>query len=1282
MSDINLREYLQRLDRLVQEGSADEVLWHARHILQYYPKNVSAYRHIGRALLMLGRWDDANAALRRVLSVVPNDALAHQMLSEISQHRQQADQAIWHMERAFEQDPSNTIVMGELQRLYRQYRNIANPRLQLTTAAVARQNIRSGELDRAIETLRASLARSSGRADLRLLLAEALWQRGEVVDAAETAMDVLHAYPDSLTANRMLAELWLSEGRPSDAQQFINRLEAIDPYLALELVQKQAIADDTFTLPELDYQSSAQAAMMGQSPDWLQGFGAPPAEPEPQPESERPTTLMIDDMFSDMGETGAVAVAPAEQDWLNELDAIELNYKVNTGALQSTTSPLAGDTPAEDDLPDFTDLVDDATVAEWATQSFDTPAQDDPMAWMTASQDDLDDIEHVEADPLAWMKNSGVEVTEAPAAPASTDHDDAPLEAEDSDPLGWLGGYHTEVMGVYEEEPAAAAPPLHDLSVRDTDEVMTTTFETAPTPTDALDFDEELPFPELDDILDVPRGNADVDRPTIPVTMPLPNRFIEDEPQAEPVVDEWELNQQLLDESLGLEELVNPTYETEADPIDLLQPLNDVLLPKTAPLPAMSDEDWEALNAPPAPPLQTDREMIMPDDNAPNLDWLNDDEEPKGEGENESSTGATGMLDWLAQAAQEAETSDTPPEAAGTDSASTGSTGMLNWLSGSDNPAYDVPAPEEPPQPSTGSTGMINWLSQNRPLPATLPLGSEESDAPPADDMGWLNELEVEDDLPATPVAPSGSGATEMLGWLGESDTDEVLTDAPVEPAAADDAWLQSLYADEPAAEAPAPQAQWDAELGLDESEQAQAEAAAEPAEALADWLSETNIPSLSEDAPTTEAEVVSPEAALQDWLAETADDAAAEPVAEASLEAVASNDWLADDFDSEQPAAALEIEPPQEPALDFFSLEGATGSLDGEPVEPTFVAATEPAQEGDAADDFDWFSDAAISESTPLTEPLTADEEAEAWFAQTSPTTEFGLDEEFELAEAQAEDAPVAIEQQDAYADVLLDPAEAQALPDWMNDVVAEPAADAAEAPIESYTPADVSAVIDAYESDLTQDETAAEPDPDAFADEEEAEAEPQDSPEWAQSVAATAVLSSTALLHDDGQDNEPDSVIESIDDFADDNEWDLAEVEAAPIAELDRLEADAYDALDESAVSESGEVVIEAAENAPDWLNAMVPGLDIDYTASEDEPLETEYLEESTASTPAIPENFGWLNEIVDEETRADEPAPAVAARAPRFVFSRPPAWLRRLWENRVEPAANDDDLPEWLR
>ena len=151
--------------------------------------------------------------------------------------------------------------------------------------------------------------------------------------------------------------------------------------------------------------------------------------------------------------------------------------------------------------------------------------------------------------------------------------------------------------------------------------------------------------------------------------------------------------------------------------------------------------------------------------------------------------------------------------------------------------------------------------------------------------------------------------------------------------------------------------------------------------------------------------------------------------------------------------------------------------------------------------------------------------------------------------------------------------------------------------------------------------------------------------------------------------------------------------------------------------------------AENAPDWLNALVPGLDIDFDADEDAPVEQSFADSAAVASASA--NFGWLTAIVESEvnqppmtmpsastivkpaeTPTQTPTSSPVPSPRKWSFSRPPAWLNR---GRTQPSAGikpigagqnqtttpsassntdddfddidfeddeDDDLPDWLR
>ncbi|MFN8374638.1 MAG: tetratricopeptide repeat protein, partial [Anaerolineae bacterium] len=283
MATITLQDYYDKLEELLNRNANDEVIRHCRHILQFFPKNARVFRALGRALLESGEYEESGEIFRRLLGVYPDDYTAHVGLGEVYQKLNKPDDALWHLERAYEQDPNNQMLIDTLRELYQRYRKVEQAKLQLTAAAVARQYVRNELYGQAIDVLAQAIERTPERMDLRVLLAQTLWDANQRVEAAERALDVLDKLPDCLVANRILTQLWLDEQRPSDAQRFLTHIESIEPYLALELAKGESSASD-LTLEELDYSRIAQQELAMASPDWLQDLGdlgEPTLEDEP-----------------------------------------------------------------------------------------------------------------------------------------------------------------------------------------------------------------------------------------------------------------------------------------------------------------------------------------------------------------------------------------------------------------------------------------------------------------------------------------------------------------------------------------------------------------------------------------------------------------------------------------------------------------------------------------------------------------------------------------------------------------------------------------------------------------------------------------------------------------------------------------------------------------------------------------------------------------------------------------------------------------------------------------
>ena len=97
---VSLRAYNREIEQLIDNGRYDEAIAHCKHILLSYPKYIEAYRNLGKTLLEAKRYPEARDIFSRVISVYPDDFIAHVGLSIIAEDNRDLDLAIWHMERA------------------------------------------------------------------------------------------------------------------------------------------------------------------------------------------------------------------------------------------------------------------------------------------------------------------------------------------------------------------------------------------------------------------------------------------------------------------------------------------------------------------------------------------------------------------------------------------------------------------------------------------------------------------------------------------------------------------------------------------------------------------------------------------------------------------------------------------------------------------------------------------------------------------------------------------------------------------------------------------------------------------------------------------------------------------------------------------------------------------------------------------------------------------------------------------------------------------------------
>jgi tetratricopeptide (TPR) repeat protein len=406
MALISLKQYHESLDDLLASEAREEVVYHCRHILTQYPRNAMTQRLLGQALVGLGRWDEAATTLRRALGTLPLDVIAHHNISVAYEQLGQIDAALWHQERCFDQQPADGATVSRLKDLYEQARGKKLGRVQLTTGAVAQQRIRNGLYNQATELLSTAIETYPTRLDLVLIKAQAHWYASEYVEAAENALKVLDTYPYCLAANQLMTEFWLNEGRPSDAQRFLSRIEDVDPYLAITLATGQPADADRYTIEALDYERATHRQLSSEEPEWLAEFDSGHAT-EP--------AAMIAAVSGDLG-------ADEDDFWAGDLaDAPDAPDAPPTAAAMA--DPFISDRAADDvgALSGDSDALFDDLFSEGGLAETDAPVppltapdMDDRMGLFAELWDEVEDEDEAAMDLADLAATLGSQAGDAP----------------------------------------------------------------------------------------------------------------------------------------------------------------------------------------------------------------------------------------------------------------------------------------------------------------------------------------------------------------------------------------------------------------------------------------------------------------------------------------------------------------------------------------------------------------------------------------------------------------------------------------------------------------------------------------------------------------------------------------------------------------------------------------------------------------------------------------------------------------------------------------------------
>jgi len=473
MAKVSLRAYNREIEANIDRGHLDEAIAHCQHILKTFPKHLETYRLLGKSYLEAKHYNEAVDIFSRVLVAEPSDFVSQVGMSIIRDEQNKLDDAIWHMERAFETQPSNAAIQGELQRLYGRRDGTQPPRIRMTRGALAHMYMQGELYPQAISETKSVLEEDQGRTDMQALLAKAYFKSGHKNDAADTASMVLKRYPFCLDANRVLTEI-LGIDRPESAETYRRRVYELDPYAAQvdgSVFQSNDVNDAAVTLERLDWNGqpagmpsnwgttgaiSLESGSADEQPDWLKNA-------LPETTSAPPSALAFD---SDKGDSPA---QPADDipDFLREA-----GWGESTGTFdESKASAMFDDEPTAEaqpleqaDMPDWvkamapsetSEPADEEEIPDWINKigtgelpipsvvSDESQTEDSPDWLKQEGETSTSEKESSEGEE-DWLMNLGQDENEQPASDGQLDsilnESEAPApEMETSDDqLDWL----------------------------------------------------------------------------------------------------------------------------------------------------------------------------------------------------------------------------------------------------------------------------------------------------------------------------------------------------------------------------------------------------------------------------------------------------------------------------------------------------------------------------------------------------------------------------------------------------------------------------------------------------------------------------------------------------------------------------------------------------------------------------------------------------------------------------------------------------------------------------
>lgn len=254
MTSISLRSYHNDIEKLIDQGLIDEAIAHCRYILSTYPKCIATYKVLAKAYLENKNYTEAQDLFSRVISVFPDDFVSHVGMSIVQEDAGNLDAAIWHMELAYDLQPTNLAVQEELRRLFGRRDGVQPKKIGLTRGALIRMYGRGELYHQAIAEILSVIEEDPKRIDLEVVLARMYYQSGSFVEATEVCSRLLNRFPYIYEANLILTNILPKTAQAESTRIYLERLINLDPYFQFVTspdISVDSVADEKIQLEKL-----------------------------------------------------------------------------------------------------------------------------------------------------------------------------------------------------------------------------------------------------------------------------------------------------------------------------------------------------------------------------------------------------------------------------------------------------------------------------------------------------------------------------------------------------------------------------------------------------------------------------------------------------------------------------------------------------------------------------------------------------------------------------------------------------------------------------------------------------------------------------------------------------------------------------------------------------------------------------------------------------------------------------------------------------------------------